>query len=203
MRRTGIMAAAGLALLTAGCSTTPHIPVDVTRYHLDPPIARMTYTIQPLSTQPTISQEYQQYADAVATQLNALGFAPASAGNDDNDIGKSGYIAAMSYTRAPVGTVRKRPPLSIGLGGGSFGGDVGVGGGASFGIGGGVRQVIGTQLSVQLRRRSDNTVVWEGRAVTQTVIGGKDSSTAAIAQKLAAALFKGFPGESGITITVK
>ena len=63
--------------------------------------------------------------------------------------------------------------------------------------------MIGTELAVQLRRRSDDTVVWEGRAVTQSVVGEKDNATSDLAQRLAAALFKGFPGESGITITVK
>ena len=101
------------------------------------------------------------------------------------------------------GSYRERPPVSIGLGGGSYGGGyrggVGVGGGVSFGIGGKTRELYVSELSVQLRRRSDNSTVWEGRAITESV-GDQPVETAA---RLANALFKGFPGESGVTITVK
>jgi hypothetical protein len=45
--------------------------------------------------------------------------------------------------------------------------------------------------------------VWEGRAVTETAGIGPSTQPAATADRLAKALFKGFPGESGITITVK
>jgi hypothetical protein len=110
----------------------------------------------------------------------------------------------MSLTRTSKGMVRKRPPVTIGIGGGTYGGNVGVGGDASFGIGGGHAELVDTELAVQLRRRSDNSVVWEGRAVTEGLIGsGKAEQPGFTAHKLAAALFKGFPGESGITITVK
>jgi hypothetical protein len=67
----------------------------------------------------------------------------------------------------------------------------------SFGIGGKTREVMATELTVQLRRRSDNTTVWEGRAVTESVSGkpGSDPRDQA-AQRLANALFRDFPGES-------
>ncbi|WNO54597.1 DUF4136 domain-containing protein [Stakelama saccharophila] len=197
MRIRMIAALAALALSTAGCAAgTGMAPVDVTRYHLDPPIPRDGFAVEPLKTGDTISPEYESYAQAVRRELSALGF------TQQTD-GASEYIAAMSFTRAPLGVIEKRSPFRIGLGGGSFGGDVGVGGGASVGIGGGTRQVIGTELAVQLRRRSDNTTVWEGRAVTRSILGDEDAQPQMVADKLASALFKGFPGESGITITVE
>ena len=119
----------------------------------------------------------------------------------------SGDLAAVGFTRATVGQFRDRPPVSIGLGGGSFSGGrrggVGVGGGLSFGIGGKKRDVIAGELQVQLRRRSDNTVVWEGRAMTESVSGTAGSDPRDGAARLAEAMFKDFPGESGITTTVK
>ncbi len=114
------------------------------------------------------------------------------------------YIAAVGFKRMSRGTYREQPPVSIGLGGGSYGGGrrgggVGVGGGVSFGIGGNTREIYVSELSVQLRRRSDNSTIWEGKALTESV-GDQPAETAA---RLARALFKGFPGESGVTITVR
>ena len=87
---------------------------------------------------------------------------------------------------------------------GGGGGGVGLGGGVSVPVGGGrADEVVATELRVQLKRRSDNTVVWEGRATTETLGNAPTTQPGATAQRLAGALFKGFPGESGITITVK
>lgn len=188
-----------LALAALGGCTTANgpRPIDVTRFHLGQPIAGASVSVEPMSTNTTISPEYQTYADAVAAELGRLGFGPTGAGQ------QSTFIAAVAFRRTSAGFVQKRPPVTIGIGGGSFGGNVGVGGGTSFGIGGGRAEVIRTELSVQLRRRSDGTVVWEGKAQTDGMLGTPDGQPGGTAQRLAAALFKDFPGESGITITVK
>lgn len=195
----GHIAILATAALLAACTTTGSRPgpIDVTRFHLGAPLERTTVSIEPLSSNARISPEYQTYADAVAVELEKQGYV-----RSGSDLA-SGYIAGVSFVRSSLGEIRKRPPLTIGLGGGSFGGSVGVGGGASVGIGGGTAQLIGSELQVQLRRRSDDTVVWEGRALTEGISGSEGAQPGATAQRLAAALFKGFPGESGITITVK
>jgi hypothetical protein len=185
--------------LVGGCTaTTRNGPIDVTRYHLGQPITeRTTVAIEPIEAGATVSPEYQLYADAVRVELERLGYV--KGGNDM----ASGYIAAVGFKRMSRGAYREPAPFSIGLGGGSYSGGrrggVGVGGGLSFGIGGKTRELYVSELSVQLRRRSDNTTIWEGRAVTQSA-GDQPVETAA---RLAGALFKGFPGESGVTITVK
>jgi hypothetical protein len=46
-------------------------------------------------------------------------------------------------------------------------------------------------------------VVWEGRARLEARDGTPYASSAAAVDKLAMALFKDFPGESGRTISVK
>jgi hypothetical protein len=197
MARTARFAAFAAAALLSACATTGGGagPVDVTRFHLGAPIARESVSVEPLNGFAGVSPEDQLYANAIAAELGPLGFAPAVSSP------YSTYIAAFNFKRTSQGTVRKRPPVTIGIGGGSFGGNVGVGGGASFGIGGGRAELIATELSVQLKRRSDNTIIWEGRAVTEALNqGGEPAITA---QRLSHALFKGFPGESGITITVK
>ena len=188
------------AALIGGCTTTTRDgPVNVTRYHLGQPLTeRTSVAIEPMSGAAQISPEYQVYADAVRGELVRLGYVQGA------DSTQSGYIAALSFNRVSRGMYKERPPVTIGLGGGSYGGGrrgggVGVGGDVSFGIGGKTREVFGTELWVQLRRRSDNSTVWEGKAVTEAV----SDQPGVTANRLAAALFKGFPGESGVTITVK
>jgi hypothetical protein len=190
------------ALLLSGCATTMSGPgpVDVTRFHLGAPIAGDAILVEPLTSYAGVSPEDQLYVDAVSRELARVGFTPG---------GGAGtlYVAAFSYKHVSRGMVQKRAPISIGIGGGSYSGGrrsgVGVGGGVGIPIGGGRAELIGTELTVQIKRRQDGTILWEGRAVTEGLGGGKGTQPAETAARLAEALFKGFPGESGITITVK
>lgn len=196
MKRTLSIAILAAALLS-GCATSIRPgPVDVTRFHLGTPIAGDSIAVEPLTGFAGIGPEDQMYIGAVSAELAKLGFTP---GGTDG----SPFIAAVAYKHESHGSMRTPPPVTIGLGGGSYGGGrrggVGVGGGVGIPIGGKTVQVIATELTVQIKRRSDNTIVWEGRAVTEEA-GMQPTDTAA---RLAKALFKGFPGESGITITVK
>lgn len=186
--------------LLAGCATPMRAgPIDVTRFHLGTPIAGDSIRVEPLNGFAGVSPEDQVYVGAVSTELAALGFKPGD--------GATLYVAAIAYRHESRGAMRKPAPVRIGLGGGSYGGGrrggVGVGGGASVGVGGGTVQIVATELTVQIKRRSDGSTVWEGRAVTEGVSGSPDMQSAAVAARLSKALFKGFPGESGITITVK
>jgi hypothetical protein len=190
------------ALALGGCTVTGggrDAGTEVTRYHLNQPIAPGSVHIEPLSATATISPEYQTYADAVAAELSRMGYtrvAPASAG-------ASQYIAAVGFQRASRGTVQTPPRFSIGIGGGSFGRGGGLGGGLSTGLGAQTREVIVSELFVQLRRRSDETVVWEGRAQSGGLSRTSETQPGIAAGRLATALFRGFPGESGITTIVR
>lgn len=191
-----IAAFVSAAALLAGCTTNAPLrgPVDVTRFHLGSPLdARSSVIVEPANGASANSPEFTLYADAVRAELNQLGFV-ATPGNFD-----SGYIATLSFQNVPRGTYRPRSPVSIGVGGGSYGSGVGLGGGLSFGLGGKSRQLYTSELAVQLRRRSDGTTLWEGRAVSDVAGEQPDAN----ARRLAAALFKAFPGESGVTMTVK
>jgi hypothetical protein len=55
---------------------------------------------------------------------------------------------------------------------------------------------------VRIIRRSDQLVIWEGRAVQSAKAGSPAAQPAIAASKLAEALFKDFPGVSGETIRV-
>jgi len=190
----------GAAALLSGCAANNGPgPIDVTRFQLGQPIAGDSVSVQPLTGYAGVSPEDQVYVGAVSNAMIPLGFAPTPGE-------ATTYIAAVSYKHVSRGMVRKPPPVTIGLGGGSFSGGrrggVGIGAGGSFGIGGGTAELISTELGVQIKRRSDNSIVWEGRAVTEG-LNGPGAMSATTADRLAKALFKGFPGESGITITVK
>lgn len=193
----------GTALALAGCAAqTP--TTQVTRFHLGQPLAKGEVTVEPRD--PTLAKdlEFQTYARIVRAELDRVGFGIAP------DLTKSELVAVTSVERTwrPTGQSRGSS-LSIGLGGGSGGG---WGGGTSVGLGGSVSFPIGkpkermdvlTRLSIQLKRRSEGTVIWEGRAETVARDGTPAADPQATVAQLAAAMFKDFPGRSGETITVK
>ena len=114
-------------------------------------------------------------------------------------------------TSVPAITADMAPPMAPDqvlpgeIGGASFGRHTGFGGGVgtTVPIGSRERFIVGTRMMVQIKRHSDGTVIWEGRAMTEAKGQSPDASPQAAVAKLAHALFTGFPGESGRTITVK
>ena len=188
------------ALLSA-CATGPqHFPVQATRFHYDAVAARGTVSVEPLPGGSPASIEYKTYAAAVEAELLRLGFTSPAPG------ARPEYIATVGFTRAPRALPPRRSPVQIGLGGGAgsggWRGGTSVGGGVSFPLGGnGAGEGVVTELSVRLRHGAD--AVWEGQAQSLTDTTAPDADTQSIANRLAQALFSGFPGDSGRTIEVK
>lgn len=179
--------------------------VEVTRFHLltppAPAITGASISIEPVpadspadssAPQPPPTLAFGALAAAAGGELARAGFKPVAAGQP------AGYVARIALTGISE-VVRKRSPISIGLGGGTGGWNGGVGGGVSFPIGGGTRTVTNATMMVQIRRVSDGSAVWEGRA--NSIAPGADPMSAAPA--LLQALFKGFPGISGQPVKVK
>ena len=193
------------ALALAGCAA--QLPESrVTRFHLGQPIAPGELAVEPRD--PTLSKdlEFQSYARIVQAEFDRLGFRPAA------DLAKSEMVAVTEVSRSwrPTGQY-SGSSMSIGIGGASGGGGW-HGGGTSVGLGGAFSFPLGkqkekmdvlTRLSVQLKRRSDSSVVWEGRAESVAHDGTPAANPEAAVQRLAAAMFQGFPGKSGEIITVK
>jgi hypothetical protein len=191
------LAAAALAL--TGCTTTGSGggSAEVLRYHLGGAVERGTVIVQPAAGGDGLSG--QPFAAAVSRQLSQIGYDPAPPG------GAIQFIAVVDVRRSTQEGPTRQSPFSIGIGGGGFsggrGGGVGLGGSVGFPIGKARRtQVYGTELSVTIKRRVDQSPVWEGHARTLQRRPAPEGETA---EKLAAALFSGFPGESGRTITVR
>ncbi|MFM9828537.1 MAG: DUF4136 domain-containing protein [Sphingomonas sp.] len=171
-------------------------PVQVTRFHLGMPIERRAVSVVAGPGVDAAGLETKRYADAVREQLQRLGFA------DDIAGAAPPLSATVSFSRVIREAEPAQRPITIGIGGGGFGGGVGGGASASFGVGKRQsRAIYVTQLSVQLRDQASGTVIWEGRAQSESRAGAAKTDDAPA--KLAEALFRGFPGESGRTITVK
>jgi hypothetical protein len=201
---TGI-AALALTGALAGCATTASLPpAEAIRYHLGAPIERGSVAVEPLQTTPgaTPSLEYRAYAAAVERELLRNGYTVAPAGTMPQ------YVASVAFRRGTELGAPRRSSFSIGLGGGGFsggrGGGVGLGGGVGIPIGGGGRrEIVVSEMSVTIKRRADQSPVWEGNARAAADVRSTEAQVDALAARLARALFTGFPGESGRTIEVR
>ncbi len=193
-------ALSGLALLS-GCMTDGGpTPPSVTRFHLGQPIARAVIAVEPGDPADASSLEFDAIADAVGRELTRLGWT-VQKGN-----ARSEQVAIVTVNQESR-IAPRRSGFSVGIGGGtgSYGrrGGVGVGGGVNIPVGRTTNRLGATQLAVRIQRRSDATVAWEGRADYEARAGTSDAARAAAADRLAAALFRDFPGESGRTIRVR
>lgn len=192
----------GTALALAGCTTAGPGPVQVTRFHLGQPATSGRVSVEPADRVQAESLEFRGYARVVEAEIARLGFQVVE------NVPNSELVAAVTVFRGSRdGGSGGGSGLSVGLGGGTFsggrGGGVGLGGGVSFPIGSRkANRIELTELSVQLKRRSEGTVVWEGRARTEQRAGPNVDSARTVA-RLASALFAGYPGESGRTVVVK
>lgn len=190
-------AALGLAAL-AGC-VAPVGPVEVTRFHVPELVAlgRGAIVVEPAPGQDGGSLEYASYAGAVARQLVLLGYAEAPAGS------ASPQVAVLRIERRSLRPDRTRAPVSVGVGGstGTYGSGVGLGIGLD--LSGPPPEQVETQLAVTIRQRASGKALWEGRASFTVRATSPMATTQLGAAKLAEALFKGFPGQSGETIQVR
>lgn len=195
--RCGALAlAACLTACSTGFGSRGPAGSEVTRFHLGQEIARAQISVEPVNPADANSIEFRSYADAVSRQLARLGWTVV------NTVGQSEQIALVDVEQGSREALR-RSPVTIGVGGGTGGYGGGVGGGVTVPVGGGSNQLVGTMLNVRIKRRSEGTVVWEGRATTEAAAGAPEAQRTVAVEKLAAALFQDFPGESGRTIRVR
>lgn len=195
----------GLAATLAGCASiggggggTAASGVSVTRFHLNQEIGRGEIAIEPVAGADTGNLEFGRYAQAVERELVRLGWRVVR-GNT-----RSEQVAIVNVSQGGREQFRQRPAVSVGLGGGFGGRNVGAGGGVSVPIGGGRGgALVVTELSVRLQRRSDGSAIWEGRAQSEARAGTPAAERGTAVDRLAPALFGGFPGESGQTIRVR
>ncbi len=200
-----LVASAALAAMLTGCQTTDQGSgvqqgVSVTRFHLGQPVARGEIRVEPADPSRSDSLQFRQEAAAVEQELARLGWTIARADP------RSEQVALVHVEQGSREAIAQRSGLSIGLGGGSGGwrgGGVGVGVGATIPVGSRSNEIHVTELSVRIQRRSDSTVAWEGRAQIEARAGTPAASPGEAVARLAEALFRDFPGESGRTIRLR
>lgn len=197
-RLTFLLAATALA---AGCATDQgagaQAGASVTRFHLGQEIARGEIRVEPADPALANSLEFAQVAEPVERELARLGWTVARG----NAASEQVAVVELSQTGRPGG---QRSSISIGVGGGSVGRSSGVGVGVGTTVPlGSPSTIVTSELSVRIRRRSDATVAWEGRAELEARGGSPLGSAGGAADRLAWALFQDFPGESGRTIRTR
>ncbi len=186
LRSAPLLLAASLAACASGGGKQPAGGgLEVARFHLGDPVARAQIAVEPFDRADSNRPEFPAYAAAVGRQLNRLGWqvVPTTTGSEqialiDLEQGSREAIAALSAAR------------------------IGRGVAATLGTGSSP-DVTATLLEVAIRRRSDGTVFWEGRAVGEARTGSPEAARTAAVERLAEALFRDFPGESGRTIRVR
>lgn len=207
--RKAILVAAAFATLSLSACVVPTGPVEVTRFNKvaeGVSYGAGTYVIE------LADADDDAPADGLAERdADALFLSPYSAAVR-REMQRVGYKAKTGTDADYVTQIRVkinnkiisgRSPVSVGVGGGTGGYRSGVGVGLGINLGGGPKARVVTSLAVRIRKKSDNSVVWEGKAVQEAGKGTPAAQPGIAASKLAEALFSNFPGENGETITVK
>ncbi len=205
-----LLCAAAFAL--AGCATAVP-PVEVTRFHTNAVAGWATGTRYAIATAPLDgpatdvpgvapgtampSLEWNSYRTAVDQQLQRQGLVAAGVGE------RAPLLVRIAFDRSEQLPEGRRSPVSVGVGGstGNYGSGVGLGIGIN--LGGGPKRMADLQLSVRIDDAATGQALWEGRALTAVPVKAPANQPSLAAAKLAEALFKDFPGESGRTISVK
>lgn len=174
---------AGFALISA-CGTVgagdgqSARGIGVTRFHLGGQIARGEVAVEPrFATQAAGGVYLPAFAGTIASELRTLGFTSAATP------ATSEFVATVDVATGTRVALAARAPA------------------AARAAAPANPNATATQLAVQLKRRSDGSIIWEGRA--QAAARASSTASAATVQKLARALFRDFPGESGRTINVR
>ncbi len=190
-----------VALTLGGCATAVP-PVEVTRFHNAVPgwalgtrYAIATAPVDgPGAGMPSI--EWNSYRTAVDQQLQRQGLVAAGSGE------RAPLLVRIDFDRSERVNGGGRSPVSVGVGGGTGGYGSGVGLGVGFSFGGGPRRIYDIGLSVRIDDAATGNALWEGRALAAVPAKAPAAQPSLAAAKLAEALFKDFPGESGRTISV-
>lgn len=173
----------------------PTGPVEVTRFNrVSEGIIYGTGSFDVAPATGGDSLSLSPYLAAVQREMERIGYSHALENSD--------VVAEVSMQRAEF-RGNNRNPVSVGVGGstGSYGSGVGVGLGVNLNALGDQRGVE-TILNVRIVRAIDKLVIWEGRAVQSGALNSPAAQPGIASSKLAAALFKDFPGKNGETVTV-
>ncbi len=137
----------------------------------------------------TLGSEDFTYQAAVTDQLGRAGYTtgPTADGQIAELVVKHSLVQPPEPPHSPVAG-------EVGVGGGNRGSGIGVAIALDFSKP--RTALIATRLDARIRDHATNEILWEGHAEVLTRDGDKHWTTQALATRLAAALFKGFPRSS-------
>ncbi|WP_395393335.1 DUF4136 domain-containing protein [Novosphingobium sp. BL-8A] len=194
-----VMVLAG-ALALGGCAAQVG-PVEVTRFIAPdaPALGSGVIRVDPGPGQDGSSLEFRTFASAVGQELARVGYRQALPGETVSD----SKVAVLTVERSVLQAASRGSPVSVaGLGtAGTYGSGVGLGVGIN--LSGRPADQVATRMQVMIQDRPGGRTLWEGRATFTVSSKSPMAQTSLGAAKLAEALFKGFPGQSGETILVK
>jgi hypothetical protein len=182
----------------AGCATPAYVsPVQVTRFTGSAPnlLGSGPIAVRASPGQPADAADYAVFQTAIADKLTEVGYTVA--GGDAVQVAE---IRVERFVRQGEG---QRSPVSVGVGGSTGSWGSGIGGGIGINLGGGGGDQVGTRLQVMIRPSAGGDALWEGRADFTASANSDYADRRAAAERLADALFAGFPGRSGETIEVQ
>jgi len=193
--RPGVARVAAMALLASlisACAT--NFTADVTRFQQLPKPSGETIEVVPKDPKEAASLSFKQYAQMVGNHLGQVGYSPPVAGTPSTLIATIDYGISSGPTPA---TIKKRSPVTIGIGVGTGGRNSAFGVGMSTGVGTAKAEppVSNRWLKLVITRRSDGQVLYEGSAESL----GESTNINPAMPLLVQALFKDFPGKSGTT----
>lgn len=188
--------AIAILLVLSGC-VVPTGPVEVTRFNRAAEgiaYGSGTYSVAVAGDPAGQGLAASPYVAAVSREMQRVGYLDRVGGGSD--------VTAEVRVTLERYAAERRSPVSVGVGGstGSYGSGIGLGVGIN--LGGGPKAQVETILAVRIIRRSDNLVLWEGKATQAAKAGSPAAQPGIAASKLAEVLFQDFPGKSGETIRV-
>ncbi len=195
-----IAALSVLSASLAACAAGPRVsPVEVTRFHQSaaiPQLGQGTIFIENAPGTGTEGERLGPYKTAIAAELATLGYRETSRAQAS----QIAQVRVENYVDRPGD---RRGPVSVGGGGstGSYGSGIGLGIGIN--LGGGSREMLGTDLGVMIRDKTSSEVLWEGRAKISVSDNSPYAASSANAVAIAGAMFRDFPGNNGETVEVK
>lgn len=140
-------------------------------------------------------RERATYEAAVIDQLAGAGYDTAAPADDSGQVVE---LRILHTVAAPAEAPRKPVSGEMAVGVSNRGSSVGMA--IDIDLRKPRGALLSTRLEARIRDRASGAVLWEGRADIATRDGDERWSDQAIAARLAAALFSGFPGKSGETI---
>lgn len=192
------------ALGLSACATG--LRTEVSRFQAMPAPQGQSFFIMPMNPADEGGLEFSGYAQQVAQNLQAIGYARAPS------LKEATLVVNVGYGISDPQTEIVSYPSHFGYGSGYWGHGFGRGWGRGyywgwndpFWYGGGYYNDIRTytyyvtQLDLNIRRKVDNIALFEGKAMARS----RSSALSKTVPSLVDAMFTGFPGQSGETIKI-